>query len=178
MKFYQEIVEDIFSNYKSSQFIVLTSGNIGCGKSTFVKELIICDFKKRLMSVDLDSIATMLHGGDYTRFDEKLFSLYGTIKSFAFDEVVSRGHSVIVDGCNFSQYARRPYTEKSRELKIPILCVNFGPGDEGALKRRIAEGRGYPGEKWEKIFNSFSKKFVKPVLEEGFSKIYEVKSGT
>lgn len=176
--FYSQITEDIFSNYKNRQFILLTSGNIGCGKSTFSKELLLCGFKKRLLSVDLDPIATMLHGGDYTRFDEKLFPLYGSIKQFAFSEVVGRGHSVIVDGCNFSPYARKPYIEEAKTLELPILCVSFGPGDEDALARRVAEGRGYKKEKWEKIFYRFRGMFVPPSINEGFDKVYEVKNGS
>jgi predicted kinase len=128
------------------------------------------------MVVDIDSIATMLHGGDYTRFNEKLFPLYGAIKGQVTEEVLSRGKSIAVDGTNFSISARFHHLVAAKEHNAKIIVIDFGSGSETALNRRMTESRGYAPEKWVGIFKNMKTWYRTPEMSEGFDEIFKVEN--
>jgi predicted kinase len=171
-----DAVKSIIEKYSNTKAAIMLCGNVGCGKTTFTKKLLEFKFNPTLLAVDIDSIATMLHGGVYTRFDEKLFPLYGGIKRQVIEKVLGAGKSIVIDGTNFSADVRFQNLMYAQKYSAKSIVVDFGSGSEVALSRRMSESRGYNPEKWVDIFHIMKMSYCTPDMSEGFDEIIRVEN--
>lgn len=170
------VLVDIGLKYSLKQFILVMTGNVGCGKTTFIKSMFDLEFNPRFFSVDIDNISTMLEGNNYQRFSEQHFKVYGGLKREITESLVKRGYSVLVDGMHYIQEMRRFYINLGKVHKISVISVNCGKGDRDSLKRRIKEGRGHTKELWKTVHARTYNHFQKPEFSEGFDSLYEITS--
>lgn len=135
--------------------LVLMMGNVGTGKTFYRKknfnngEIIICLDEHKGLSIE-DS-------------QHKLFT--------DLKEHLSNGSTVILDGNNLSEKARLTGLHFARKAETDVTVIDFGPGDETSLTRRLQDPRGLSTEYWKKIHYDNQKKYEKPELKEGIAKI-------
>lgn len=170
------IFEDMVKEFLGKKFAVVLCGNVGTGKTTFLKNLINTKFENEFLSVDIDQIATMLQGGSYLNFNEKNFAIYGEVKRTIAEIIFKHGKLPIIDGMHFTSKMRKPFIDMAKANGYAIICVNFGRGSEESLARRVNEGRGKGEDLWRMVHNRTYNNFEEPSVDEGFTKVYNINS--
>lgn len=155
--------------YNGLRLIILT-GNIGCGKSTFAKK--IANYSKNFIIVNDDAITTMIDGC-YTRYDERKRYFYKEIEHFCVDVGLRRGYNVIIDMPNVKRDSRCRFIPQGKQYAAQIISINFGPGNIVDLLRRIDNDRGC--KNWEEVFKRKESQYIEPLLEEGFDLLIKIK---
>jgi len=131
-------------------------GNIGLGKSTFARKLA----DKGAIVVNLDSIVTMVHGGDYKGYREDWKELYKVFQSAIITTAIKNDKKIIaIDDTNMKRSRRKKLISLGTYWQLRIFCYDFGRGTEEGSKRRMKEPKGYE----------------RPKLEEGFDEIISMR---
>lgn len=149
--------------------LVLTVGNVGCGKSFLAGKLA----KNGFAVVNMDSLITMISGGEY-EYRSDLGEVYRDSEYVVIAEFVSRGISVVVDRTNMDLKRRQRYLEAAKFFGVRAVCCDFGPGDKRSLKRRLRDPRGKSEELWTSVHKKMKDAYEKPSLAEGFYKLYPI----
>lgn len=148
-------------------------GNIGTGKSTWVKRKMESQANRNTyVVIDTDSIIYMLDGRGIYEFDETKRRLYAEIKLDIMKRCFKSGYSVILDTTNMSRRLRKPYLKIAKEYCDCIYAVNFGQGTTKSLQRRLKDNRGYPREIWKEVHKMFRDMYEPPTINEGFYDIW------
>lgn len=150
-----------------TQELVIFTGNIGAGKSVLAAKYA----KKGHIVVNMDSITTMVQGGEYGMYDSKKKPVYHGTEHAAIISALVEGFNVVVDRTNMKASDRARYIEKANSLANPprIVSVDFGPGNETTLARRLQKPNGIPIKQWGMVHDYMLKSYEKPSIEEGFS---------
>jgi tRNA uridine 5-carbamoylmethylation protein Kti12 len=130
--------------------IEILVGVPGCGKSTYAKS------KARIgwIVVDLDAIVTMLHGGDYTQYDENLNGLYKAIQNNIIQSALLAHLDIVVDRCNNLSSTRRQIIDLAKQFNVPVNIIYWPYCDENfdlLLSRRMKNSRGYDKRRWSEV---------------------------
>jgi len=166
-----EIVERVKREEIVNELIILT-GNIGCGKSTFARENFgdLCDW----IIVNDDAITTMIGGGVYTNYDKSKKYLYKDIELMCVQLGLENGYNVVVDMPNMKSISRKRFINIGKRYGAKIRSYDWGSGNITDLSHRLKNPRGY--DKWEESFNTKKKEYEKPSIDEGFNDIARIKT--
>lgn len=154
------------------QELVILTGNIGCGKSSFAREE-IGDLKDYIIVND-DAITTMIGGGVYTNYDKNKRSLYKSIELYCVKLGLERGYNVIVDMPNMKPESRKKFIEIGKRYSAKIVSFDWGSGNVEDLDRRKIDHRDY--DKWDEAFKVKKQDYKAPSMEEGFDEIIRVET--
>ena len=155
--------------------LLILIGNIGTGKSTFVKSLV----KKGFICVSRDGIRYSLGGGQYIFSALCEQAVKATVKKLALELVKSEVEKIVIDETNMSISSRSYYITlaiaygyKCVAIVMPQLSMN------DCVKRRLSNNHGaFTKEVWQEVWTNFSNRYEKPTLKEGFDKIVIKKDG-
>ena len=154
--------------------LIILTGNIGCGKSTKALELA----REGYVIINMDSIVTMVGGGDYKLYDVDKKSLYHAIELSILASSLSYGFFTVVDRTNMDIKRRGRYIEIGKVYNAEIISYNWGPGIEEDLIRRNKDNRGHTKKGyWNKVFEKFKKEYEEPSIGEGFDRIVNIGGG-
>jgi len=166
-----DVVDENFNIVKSKKFpkqeLIILTGNVGCGKSTFAKNKIEESFK--YVIVNDDDISTMIGGGIYTNYDENKKSLYKDIELVCTFIGLNSGFNVIVDMPNVKLESRKRFIEIGKKFNAKIISIDWGSGKSEDLSRRLNDNRGY--DKWKEAFFRKKQEYEMPSMDEGFDEI-------
>jgi predicted kinase len=129
-------------------------GNIGTGKTNYRNitylngEIIVCPD-------DWHMSKEQLH--------KKLFS--------DIENGLSENKTVVVDGINMKRKDRDQLLYFAKRAKCPAILIDFGPGNDDSLKRRINNSLDTSAEEWTFYHLENLKNYEKPLPEEGFDEI-------
>lgn len=157
---------------KEPQELIILTGNIGCGKSTFARELVTNN--KDCIVVNDDAISTMIGGGDYTNYDESKKYLYKCIELYCVELGLGTNRSVVVDMPNVKRSSRRGLIDIGKRYDVNIISYDWGSGNLGDLDRRKKEARGYSN--WDDAYTRKRREYEKPSKDEGFNKIIRIET--
>jgi len=136
---------------------MLLMGNVGTGKTTYRNnnfnsgEVIICPDEWEGLGIN-----------------EKQKKLFADLERY-----LNEGKIVVLDGNNLSKKARVTGLHFACLAKADVTVIDFGPGNETTLLRRLKEPRNFPIEKWKKIHFKNQKEYEKPELKEGIIEIIQ-----
>jgi len=146
---------------------IMLCGNIGTGKSTVASKLAL---NHNYIIINDDSLITSLHGGNYM-YKQELKNFYKLAKQQMARCASLYGLNCVLDGTFITREKRK------RWLKIissPVICLDFGPGNNISLKRRQNNSRGKSLERWEIVHKLFKYQYEQPSITEGFEKVIGV----
>jgi len=147
----------------------LCIGNIGSGKT-----LLAAKFAKMGHVVcNMDSIQSMVSGGEYGLYDNAKKEVYQAAEDAIITKALESGLSVVVDRTNMDRKRRRRFIEIGKKYASNIIAYHWGPGDEKCLNRRQANPHGIPAAQWAQVFKFMQDSYEPPTTEEGFSEIIE-----
>lgn len=149
--------------------VVVLSGNIGCGKSTFAAAL----SRRGYVVANMDSIVAMMHGGEYGRYDAALKEVYRFIERKTITQALEASKSVVIDRTCMSEAERRRYVNMAEDWGARAVCV-YWPADGGqGLFRRVIAPRGVSYKKWEAAYGAMEKR-REPIRKEneGISEVF------
>lgn len=158
------------------QKLIILVGNIGLGKSTFARKLA----DEGAMVVNLDSIVTMLHGGNYKGYREDWKEVYKGAQIDIMQQAVISSLDIIIDNTNMKRKGRERLISKFCQCvggftEKKVICYDFSSGTEEGLKKRMEEPKGHEPEYWEGVYNRLKKEYEIPMGEEGFDEIIDMR---
>lgn len=153
------------------QNLIVTTGNVGCGKTTWVREY--TNSHDEVFVVDNDSLSTMLGGKGKYVYDDRYWKLYSELKKRIVRTILEMrpNATVIIDGTHMAKRHRETWVKMAHEVNARIQAVDFGPGTDASLQRRQNENRGTSPEQWAKVHGYFQRLYERPDLNEGFDSI-------
>lgn len=167
------MIEEITKHKLSSRDVIILVGNIGSGKTTLAKRL--CELDCVVASAD--GIRYAIGAGDY-RFDKSLEGVVWTVEYFMFEELLSKGRTIVVDDAsNISPYFRAKYLYIL--LKHPIYrkiaVIMPGLNMVESVNRRMMSNHGNNDfNTWKSVWEKFDDAYVEPTKKEGFDKIIKL----
>lgn len=131
-------------------------GNVGCGKSTLTKEYA----EKGHKVFNGDAITMMIGAGIY-KYHVQDIPLIAKMRELFIYHCLSNGFSFVIDSTNMSlkQRSRIILMVKQRPC-FTTTIIDFGPGTEGALQRRIDQSGNC--EKWDKVYEALKSQYQRP----------------
>lgn len=159
------------------QKLIILVGNIGLGKSTFARKLA----DEGAMVVNLDSIVTMLHGGNYKGYREDWKEVYKGAQIDIMQQAVISSLDIIIDNTNMKRKGRVRLISKFCQCvggftEKKIICYDFGSGTEEGLDRRMGTPYGHEPEYWKDVYKLKKEQYERPSLEEGFDETVDMRN--
>ena len=147
------------------QVLILTIGNIGCGKTTLTNHL-----HKNIpntMVINNDQVCYLLNNGEY-RADDWIMGkqeLYWECMSDMMDNILRKGYNLIIDSTFHTQHLRDKFLAPML-FRPPIQKVGIIYRDhEAGLIKRASEGRGHSYEYWKEVHDRIQAEWEEPKNE-------------
>jgi predicted kinase len=156
-------------------------GMISSGKSTYAKNAA----RTGAIIVNDDAIVKLVHGDDYTLYDEKLKILYKTIENHIIGTALALNRLVLVDrGLNLSLQGRKRWLALANSLDVFCEAITFQveAPEIHANRRMEADSRGHNYSYWLSVAKHHYNNYTPPSLKEGFDAVHvisfaEIKEG-
>lgn len=154
--------------------LYITIGNIGSGKTTWVKDFI--KGNPNTVVINKDDIRRMLHAGEYIYDEEIETEIHLGLLSFL-DQFDSSLKDMIIDETNMSQKERADFIDYGDEFDYDIVGLVFPKlSREECVSRRMKNNHGdVPEEVWKEVWDKKNEEYEEPILEEGFDEIIYMK---
>ena len=157
-------------SFKYEKQMHIMVGNIGSGKSTYVKNM-----EEDFVTISRDKIRYMLGNGKYvfipeletSVFDGELEILKGLLKT---------GINIIIDETNMSDESRARYIKLAKKHKYEVTAVVFEKLSKSeSVRRRTKDNHGLFSKKiWGEVWDRFNGKYVEPSEKEGIHNIIKI----
>jgi len=157
---------------KTNKFYIMV-GNIGGGKSTYIKDNIT-----PATIISKDGIRYALGGGEYV-FDPKLEPIVHSTTMHLTRKLCEAGVSrLVLDETNVQKKGRKQFIKIAQERDYEVIAVVLPDFDmDVAVDRRLTNPHCQPDrELWESVWTKFYEKFQYPTLEEGFDNIVQIQA--
>lgn len=167
------MTKEVTYKFKYEKKCYILVGNIGCGKSTYVKN----NLQGENVVVSRDKIRYMFGNGDYV-FDKKLEPTVAEANICIIENLMRTGVNIVIDETNVNDILRASYLTlaKSNGYESIAIVLPRLP-KELAVDRRMNDPHGQPNrEIWESVWERFDNMYVNPTLEEGFDEIVNIPS--
>ncbi len=138
--------------------LIVLMGNIGTGKTSYRKkhydngEIILCpdEWEKIPGTEKHQKLVTEIING------------------------LKENKTVILDGINLFIKYRKDLVFFASRAGCKSILINFGPGDETSLNRRISNSPEHSPSEWRQIHEYNLNRYQEPSKEEGFEEIKNV----
>lgn len=148
--------------------LTIFTGNIGTGKSLMARKYTQL---YNAIIINIDAIQQSLSAGEYGAYDPDKKIVYWTIENTAIEQSLKKGHHVVVDRTNMEASRRATFIDIAKARRIPVTCIDFGPGNERSLNRRLLNPKGVPEKTWKRVHNYMQSSYEEPSMSEGFCRI-------
>jgi len=149
--------------------IIILVGNIGSGKSTFVRE-----HQKKFGHIVIarDMLRYAIGGGNYI-YNQDTEPIIWETELNLLDYFLELGKNIIVDEVGVSKSMRYRYITSAKMYDYNIICVEFPRlSMKECVDRRMKNPHGQNNRKlWEEVWAKFDAMYKKPSLNEGFDEI-------
>ena len=146
-------------------------GNIGAGKSTYIKNSI-----PKGIIISKDSIRYGIGGGNYI-FNPNLEPvIHSTSVHMAHNFCAKQVPEIVLDETNVEAKNRKGWIEIAKKHNYYVIGVEFPRFDKAvAVARRLTNPHCQPDPVlWGSVWDKFDKKYDKANLEEGFDYIMHI----
>jgi len=157
-------------NFKYESKVIILVGNIGSGKSTYVKSK-----EEDYVVISRDKTRYMLGNGNYVFISELEASVWAAEQAI-FNNLLDTKINIIIDETNMSDSSRERYIKEARKAGYEISIAVFPkiPMEE-SIQRRISSNHGeFSKETWEVVWKNFDDKYVEPSFKEDVDYIIQV----
>lgn len=151
------------------QKMIIPVGNIGCGKSTIARKYAKLGYN----IINMDTIQSMLSGGEYGMYDNNKKPVYSAIETTAIETSIENGDSVFIDRTNIDEKRRKSFIDIANKHDVETIALNWGRGNLESLSRRLENPKGTTCKTWESVHSFMEESYQEPNLNEGFTKIIE-----
>lgn len=146
--------------------LTILIGNIGAGKSTYIKELLKKNSNSLVFSKDM--IRYMIGGGNYI-FDLNIEPLITKVGFYFVESAIIEGkYNIIIDETNMSKFQRAEYLDIAEVWgykKVAIIMPKLSKSE--SVNRRLQNPHGeFSKEVWESVWERKEKEYNEPTLEE------------
>lgn len=148
--------------------LITMVGNIGSGKSTYVKQLV----KEGYVVVSKDAIRYMLGAGKYIfnpiLEDSIHCSITRLILKLAYNKV-----NMVIDETNMDRKTRKDCIDIGTSYGYSLEAIVMPKiSREESVNRRLKSNHGYtPRAVWEEVFDRKEQAYQEPTIEEGFTEV-------
>ena len=149
-------------------------GMIASGKSSLSFQFA----EKGSITICDDSIVQLLHGGNYSLYDNNLKNLYKSIEMHIACSALSLGRTLIVDrGVNVRKQSRVRWIGLAKSMDVPCYAyvLPLQPAVKHAERRFNHDSRGLSKEYWLRVAESHLSQYDTPTIKEGFDKVFRLK---
>lgn len=151
--------------------ILIMVGNIGSGKTTWIKKF-LKKTKEKYVVMSRDDIRYMIGGGTYV-FDLELEPAVWESEKQIIKTFMKLGINIIVDEVGVSPKMRKRYIKLANQfkykkyvIKLPYLSQRI------SVNRRMKNPHQQPNRKlWEDVWTKFDKVYDYPNKKEGFHQV-------
>ena len=155
--------------------LIILIGTIASGKSTYAREKAgSYDF----FVLNDDAIVTMLHGGNYNRYDKENKPIYKSIENAIVTSVLSQGRDLIIDrGVNITRRSRKRFIGLASAFDVDSYAIVF-PFEEPKVhveRRMLSDHRDLTYDHWMEAVERHIQEYEVPLMEEGFKNIKFIK---
>jgi predicted kinase len=155
--------------FKFDKHVIIMVGNIGSGKSTFVKSK-----DSEYVIVSKDAMRYNIGNGNYVFLKEFEPAISRSIITL-YEELLKSNVNIIVDETNMLSRIRAAYILPAKEQSYKITAVVMPKIDKDlAIQRRMQHPHGNfsdAKERWEQVWNTFDTYYQEPTINEGFDDI-------
>ncbi|KKN82769.1 hypothetical protein LCGC14_0305930 [marine sediment metagenome] len=148
--------------------LILMVGNIGSGKSTYVKNFV----KEGYVVISKDDIRYMIGAGSYI-FNPDYEEAIHEAAMELFWEFLEKGVNIVIDETNMDVATRKIYLSLAYSSKYTteaIVMPKLSMAE--SVKRRLGANHGNASkEVWEEVYTRKEAAFEMPTLEEGFDSV-------
>lgn len=148
---------------------IIAIGNIGTGKSLIARKYALKGYKV----VNMDSIVTMLDGGEFGRYDSTNAVIYRIIEKAILQELFEAERPVFLDRTCVNTIAREKYIIMAKEYGYKVTAIDFGSGDMASVQRRKEDNKGVSIEAWDSVHQKFKAIYEPASFKEDFDDIIE-----
>jgi len=154
--------------------IVILVGNIGSGKSTLIKKIILKGFSH--INISRDDLRYMIGAGKY-RFDAKLESAIWKSELNIIVNFMKLQENIIIDGVGVYKKLRERYIKLAKEYNYSVTVIEMPRLSKKICVDRRMKNSHQQGSKklWESIWDKFNDLYEEPTKKEGINKIIKVK---
>lgn len=170
---YLEETQTIENGFVIRPKLYILVGNIGSGKSTWVKQ----NKKPEDVVVSLDNMRYCFNNGEYkfnvlleqSMFNTCLFAL----RQFCNCELKP---DIFIDSTNVNRKSREQFIKIGKESSYDVIAVVMPKlTKEESVNRRMNNSHGNTDRKtWEEVWERFSNKYQEPTIEEGFDSVEDL----
>jgi predicted kinase len=145
-------------------------GNIASGKSTYCKKRA----EEGWIILNDDEIVKMVHGGDYSLYDERLKPLYKSVETTVLQNSLLLHQNVVIDkGTNITVNSRKRWIglASAFDTQITAVVFPFESPEIHAERRYKSDDRNLSYERWLRVASELGRKYEEPTLQEGFNNV-------
>ena len=134
---------------RATPLVEVTVGPPGSGKSTYARKRA----EEGALVVNIDAIVTMLHGGNYHRYNDDYDKIYKAIEFDVVKNVLLAGEDLVFDRCCNKRDTRVRVVRIAKQFGATTRAVMFETGSpEQLAERRLeSDARGYTKEIWMEV---------------------------
>ena len=151
--------------------ITLLVGNIGSGKTTWIKK----HRKKDEIVISRDALRYMIGAGDYI-FDVKIEPTIWATELFMVEETMEKSFNIIVDEVGINRSLRDRYIQLAKIYDYNVIVVEMKKLTmKESVDRRMNNPHSQPSRKiWEQVWEKFDNMYEPPSKDEGIDKIIKM----
>jgi len=151
--------------------LIILIGNIGTGKSTYVKKY----QKKGYIIIARDQLRYAIGSGKYI-FDYDYEPIIWKTELYMFKKFADLGINMVIDEVGISKKMRARYIPYAKLMGYKIIAIIMPHLTmREAVNRRMINPHGQPDKKlWEQVWAKFEALWEEPTKKEGFDKIIKL----
>ena len=155
---------------KKQPEIILLVGNIGSGKTTYIKKKINKKFSHIVVS--RDALRYMIGAGKY-RFDLNIESAIWQSELNIIENFMQLHQNIIVDEIGINRSLRNRYVKLAKKFGYKVIVIQMPIFSmRKSVNRRMKDPHGQPSRKlWESVWKKFDNMYEAPSKKEGIDKI-------
>lgn len=139
-------------------------GVIASGKSTYCHRKLNNPLwqDEKWLCINDDALVTMLHGGDYGKYDESLKAFYKGLEMTTAIAIMQAGHNLIVDkALNLTRASRLKWVNIAKAMNYEPVYVLFNFEDPliHATRRMNDDPRGHDEDYWLNVAKAQIERF-------------------
>ena len=179
--------------FHPSALLYVLCGNVGTGKTTFRKELVVYlkSLDRTVMVINADEILSSLDGGSSQEYTGLKHEIMTQIKKMVLEKTGENqavecfdpetAPILVVDNMNSTSKHRiailtmvQSRMKTSETALYRSVLLDFGCGNDRSLKRRIEGRPDISPQNWEEAHERIQKTWESPSQDEGYTEIFRM----
>ncbi|MBN1467701.1 MAG: AAA family ATPase [Fusobacteriaceae bacterium] len=153
--------------------LIILIGNIGSGKTTFIKSQRLV--KKGYVVIARDRLRYAIGGGDYI-FNVDYEPIIWQTALELFEKFLKLGVKIVVDEVGITKLIRKRYIFLAKKYKYKTIGIEMPRfSKRKSVNHRMKNPHGqFDRRLWERVWDKFNKVYEKPTKSESFSQLFRL----